>query len=185
LPLHNLSTPCPRPTTTGRRAALDCLCSVLQDNAAAAAQQLPGLVNAAALLLRAAAENLDVLRSGFCAADAGAPRALHVLRALHIALGAAAAAQGGDHGVHGRLRGIVAVRLALLLADTGDLHRARAAAGAAVEVLEEARVEAAAARRGEEDEHLLWASAGRAQVEATAKTAMRGEPPLVRLVTNG
>jgi hypothetical protein len=161
---------CPLLTpSTGCAAALERLCAALGEHAAAAAAGLPGLVAAAALALHAAAADLGLLRTGFCAADAGAARTLRVLRALHGALGAAA--RGAEHGA---LRGAVGIQMGLLLGEAGELAEARAAARSAVAALAAARVEAAAARRGGAGEAALWSSACRVQADARAEAVMSG-----------
>jgi tagatose-1,6-bisphosphate aldolase len=93
------------------------MCAALEAHASAAASQLPALVAAAALALHSAADAL-LLRDAFCHADARAAGALRVLSALHAGFEAG----GVDDGL---LRGGVAVRLALLLAEEGQLPEAR------------------------------------------------------------
>lgn len=97
-------------------ASLRLLATYLKQHSKPLAAQLPGLVAAAAVKLHAAAEQL--LQGCFSQSDGQSDTVLLVLDGLHEALQQC----GCDDGV---LRGCVAIRLALLLEQRGELHHAR------------------------------------------------------------
>lgn len=141
------------------------LAAALDSHSATLAASLPSLVAAAALRLHEAASRL--LPGCFEDADAQLPGVLSVLRGTHAAL------QHSDHS-DGVLRGCVALRLALVLEQHGQLVQALAVAEQGLAAVVAARCEALTDLRGQQDEHVRWMSGARTQDDDATAVLMQG-----------